>query len=141
MDAALSERPRAAGILAIIVFVEAVAILGVAIWSVVTVIGADARNVTAGLFWAACLVGLSFFLLQAGRGVLDGRSWTRAAVAFWQVLQIGIALGTFNGAEGPVPLALAMFVPAITALVLLFGTPTREWLARERQARLDGDAG
>ncbi|QCR18739.1 hypothetical protein [Agrococcus sp. SGAir0287] len=141
MDAALSERPRAAAILAVIVFVEAVAILGVAIWSVVTVIGTDAREVTAGLFWGACLVGLSFFLLQAGRGVLDGRSWSRAAVVVWQVLQMGIAFGTFNGAEGPVPLALAMFVPALTALILVFRKPTREWLARERQEKLDGDAG
>ena len=141
MDAAMSERPRAAGILAIIVFLEAVAVLGVAVWSVVTVIGAEARELTAGLFWAACLAGLAFFLLQAGRGVLDGRSWSRAAVVVWQVLQLGISFGTFNGAEGPVPLALAMFVPALAALVIVFRRPTCEWLARERQQRLDGDAG
>jgi len=141
MDAALSERPRAAGILAIIVFAEAVAILGVGVWWVVTSLGSDGRDLAAGLFFAACLVGLAFFLLQAGRGVLDGRSWSRAAVVLWQILQIGIAVGTFNGAEGPVPLALAMFLPALVALIIVFRRPTREWLARERQEKLDGDAG
>lgn len=140
MDAAMSERPRAVGILAIIVFVEAIAILGVAVWSVVTVIGGDGRELTAGLFWAACLVGVSLFLLQAGRGALDGRSWTRAAIVVWQVLQIGVSFGTFNGAEGPVPLALAMFLPALAALVLVFRKPVREWLAQERQGKLDEGA-
>lgn len=140
MVAATSERPRAAAILAIIVFVEAVTVLGVAIWSVVTVIGGEAREVTAGLFWGACLVGLAFFLLQAGRAVLDGRSWSRAAVVVWQVLQLGISFGTFDGAEGPVPLALAMFVPALAALIIVFRRPTREWLARERDELLGGDA-
>lgn len=141
MDAAMSERPREAGILAIIVFLEAVAILGVGIWWVVTSVGGDGRDLAAGLFFGACLAGLAFFLLQAGRAVLDGRSWARAAVVVWQVLQMGISFGTFNGAEGPVPLALAMFLPALAALILVFRRPTREWLARERQEKLDGDAG
>ncbi|GAA2171836.1 hypothetical protein GCM10009846_07360 [Agrococcus versicolor] len=136
----MSERPRSAAILAVIVFVEAVALLGVAIWSVVTVIGTEARELTAGLFWAACLAGVAFFLVQAGRGVLDGRSWSRAAVVVWQVLQIGVAFGTYNGAEGPVPLALAMFVPALAALVLVFRKPVRDWLARERLERLADEA-
>ena len=140
MDAAANARPRAAAVLAIIVFVEAIAVLGVAIWSVVTVIGTSGREITAGLFWGACLVGLAFFLLQAGRGVLDGRSWSRSAVVVWQVLQMGISFGTFNGAEGPVPLALAMFVPALAALVIVFRKPTRDWLSIERQQRLDDDA-
>lgn len=141
MDAAMSERPRAAGILAIIVFAEAVAILGVGVWWVATSLDGDGRDLTAGLFFGACLAGLSFFLLQAGRGVLDGRSWSRAAVVVWQVLQLGISFGTFNGAEGPVPIALAMFLPALAALILVLRRPTREWLARERQEKLDGDVG
>ena len=132
MDAAMSERPRAAGILAIIVFIEAVAVLGVAIWSVVTVIGGEGREITAGLFWGACLVGLAFFPLHAGRGVLDGRSWSRAAVVVWQVLPVGIPPGTANGAQGPVPPLLARVVPALAALNILLRKPTLGGLARER---------
>jgi peptidoglycan/LPS O-acetylase OafA/YrhL len=137
----MSDRPRSAAVLAVIVFLEAIALVGVAIWSVATVIGTEARELTAGLFWAACLALIAFFLLQAGRGVLDGRSWSRSAVVVWQVLQIGVSFGTYNGAEGPVPLALAMFVPALVALVLVFRKPVRDWLSRERQERLADEAG
>lgn len=128
-----ADRPREATALAILLLLEAAGMLVLAGWLVFEAIVLDRTQLGATLFLAALAAGSAFFLLQAGRGVLDGRSWSRSATVVWQVLQVGIAVGTYNGAEGPVPLALALFVPAVVALVLVFRKPTREWLARERQ--------
>lgn len=130
-------RPRAASALAVLLFVEAIAMLVLAGWLVFEALVGPAGQLGATLFLAVLGLGGAFLLLQAGRGVLDGRSWSRSATVVWQVLQMGVALGTYDGAEGPVPLALALFVPAVAGLVLVFRKSVREWLARERQQDVD----
>lgn len=133
MDAAESERrPRAATALAVLLFVESIAMLVLAGWLVLEALTDAVGQLGATLFLAVLALGAAFLLLQAGRGVLDGRSWSRSATVVWQVLQMGVALGTYDGAEGPVPLALALFVPAVAGLVLVFRRSVRAWLARER---------
>lgn len=135
MHAAHSEhRPTAAGALAVVLFLEAAALVAVAVWLTIVAVGEGGRSLGATVFLAVLAVGAAFFLLQAGRGVLDGRAWSRAATIVWQVLQMGVSFGTYNGAEGPVPLALTMLVPAIVGLVLVFSRPVRTWLAQERTA-------
>lgn len=137
MDAADSDerRPKAVLALTVVLFLEAAAMLGIAVWTVVTAFGESSDHLVASLFLAAIAAGASAFLWQAGRGMLAGRSWSRSATVVWQVLQMGVAFGTYNGAEGPVPIALALLVPAIVALVLVFRQSVRDWVADDHEQR------
>jgi hypothetical protein len=68
---------------------------------------------------AAATVWLGFLAFHC----LYGRSWTRAGVLVWQLLQIVIAISSFQGMFGRADVGWALLVPAVLALVLLFTPP------------------
>ena len=63
--------------------------------------------------------------------MLDGRAWSRSAAVVWQVLQLGVALGTFDGGEGPVPLALLLAALSAAGFILVLRRSVTAWLRRE----------
>jgi hypothetical protein len=134
-----SHRPATATWAGILLLVEALGMLGVAVWGVFSALTGDPTHIAGGLFLAAMAAGAAFFLLQAGRAMLDGRSWSRAAAVVWQVLQIGVAVGTFNGGEGPVWLALLLAALAAVTMTLALRRTVTVWLHREDFAPSDDD--
>ncbi len=54
---------------------------------------------------------------------LHGRSWIRAGVVVWQLLQIAVAISSFQGLFARADVGWALLVPAVLALVLLFTPP------------------
>lgn len=53
-------------------------------------------------------------------GMWRGRSWSRGAALFWQLVQIAIAVGSFQGAFARADIGWFLLVPAILVIVLLF---------------------
>jgi hypothetical protein len=124
-------RPRAATWTAAILLLEALGMLAVAVWLAIAALGDPVEHIAGGLFLAVLAAGAAAFLLAAGRAMLDGRAWSRSATLVWQVLQLGVALGTFNGGEGPVPLALVLAALAIAGLILVLRRSVTDWLRRD----------
>jgi hypothetical protein len=54
---------------------------------------------------------------------LLGRSWIRAGVVVWQLLQVAVAATSFQGLFARPDVGWALLVPAVLALVLLFTPP------------------
>jgi hypothetical protein len=54
---------------------------------------------------------------------LLGRPWIRGAAVVWQVLQIALAVGSFQGLFARADLGWFLIAPAVLVLVLLF-TPS-----------------
>ena len=54
---------------------------------------------------------------------LRRRPWIRGAALVWQVLQIAVAIGSFQGPEPRAGIGWALLIPAAIVLVLLF-TPS-----------------
>lgn len=54
---------------------------------------------------------------------LLGRSWVRAGVVVWQLLQVAVAVGSFQGLFARADVGWFLLVPAVLALVLLFTPP------------------
>jgi len=52
-----------------------------------------------------------------------GRSWIRAAAITWQLVQVFVAIGSFQGLYARPDLGWALLVPSIVVIVLLF-TPS-----------------
>lgn len=102
--------------------------LGIAVWLAIAALGDPVEHIAGGLFLAAIAAGAAFFLLQAGRAVLDGRPWSRSAAVVWQVLQLGVAAGTFDGGAGPVWLALVLAALGVTTMVLVLRKSVTLWL-------------
>lgn len=52
--------------------------------------------------------------------LLRGASWSRAGIVVWQLMQIAIAVGLFQGETARPDLAWALLLPSVVALVLVF---------------------
>ena len=63
------------------------------------------------------------FLLIVVVNILRGRAWTRGATITWQVLQIAVAVGCFQGLFARPDIGWALLLPSIAVVVLLFTKP------------------
>ncbi|MGM1030313.1 MAG: hypothetical protein ACQEWM_10695 [Actinomycetota bacterium] len=124
-------RPRTATWTAAILLVEALGMLAVAVWLAIGALGDPVEHIAGGLFLAVLCAAAAAFLLAAGRAMLDGRAWSRSATVVWQVLQLGVGFGTFDGGEGPVPLALVLVGLSVAGFVLVLRRSVTDWLRRE----------
>lgn len=124
-------RPSTATWTGAIVLVEALGMLVLAVWLAVAALGDPVEHIAGGLFLAVLAAGAAAFLLAAGRAMLDGRAWSRSAAVVWQVLQLGVALGTFDGGEGPVPLALLLAALSAAGFILVLRRSVTDWLRRD----------
>ena len=53
-------------------------------------------------------------------GTLRGRTWIRAAAVTWQLVQVFVAIGCFQGLYARPDLGWALLVPSVLVIVLLF---------------------
>lgn len=129
---ARSPRPLALTILAALLWLETAALAAVTVWLLVELVTAQAGSVAGGLaiFVIAALatvwVGLTAF------ATLRGRPWIRGSALTWQVLQIAIAAGFFQGADARPGLAWALLVPALLGIALVLTPGVVRATARTR---------
>ncbi len=121
-EARMDARPvRPAGILviAVVVALEAAALLLAAAWySSQLLTGAPVLSFWGAVFTLALLLALSVWLFAVARFLLRGFRWPRAAALVAQLLVLTIGFPTATG--GYLAAGLAMLLPAVTAIVLLF---------------------
>jgi len=80
---------------------------------------------------AIAAVGLGF----VARGLLQGMAWSRGATVVAQILQIAVAVGSFQGGELARPdIGWLLLAPALVALGLLFSKPVVAATARRDEA-------
>jgi len=111
----------AAGILG----VEAVALLAVAGWEVVALVGGDTDAVVSSLALIVLTVIGAIAVAAFAVAVSRGRSWGRSGGIVTQLLMLAVAIGAVTGPAPSVPLALVLTVPAVVGLVALIGAARR----------------
>lgn len=112
-------RPRGIPVIAMIVAAEATALLAAAAWYGYGLLtGAPVLSFGGAVFTLGLLLAFSAWLYAVAFFLLRGRRWTRAAALVAQLFVLTIAFPTLSG--GLVWAGLAMLMPAVTALVLLF---------------------
>ena len=105
--------------------------LVIAGWTAISALSDPPEHIAGGIFLAALAAGAAFFLLRVGKALLDGKPWSRAGAVVWQVLQIGVAAGTYDGGQGPVWLALILAALGIAVFVLVLRRSVTLWLNPE----------
>lgn len=114
-----SARPRGVLVIALIVAAEATALLVAASWyGYELVTRAPVLSFWGAVFTLVLLLAFSAWLYSVAYYLFRGRRWTRAAALVAQLFVLTIGFPTLTG--GVVLAGLAMLVPAVTALVLLF---------------------
>lgn len=113
------ERPRGIVVIALIVAAEATALLVAAAWYGYELLtGAPVLSLGGAIFTLGLLLAFSAWLYAVALFLFRGRRWTRAAALVAQLFVLTIAFPTLTG--GVILAGLAMLLPAVAALVLLF---------------------
>jgi hypothetical protein len=123
-EAALSPRlPRLLALLAGVVLVESVAMVAVAVILLIDVLTLPAASIAGGLALVVLAVLAAIWLGAMVLGTVRRRTWVRGAIFTWQLVQLAVAVGAFQGTFSRSDIGWILLVPSIAAIALLF-TPS-----------------
>jgi hypothetical protein len=123
------KRPPSIVVLSGIVAAEATALLVAAAWFVVQLIGgAPVTSIWGALFILVLLVAFSAWLYAVAYFLYRGFRWPRAGALVAQLFVLTIGFPTLTG--GYTFYGLAMLIPAVAAIVLLFHKPVVSFASR-----------
>jgi hypothetical protein len=121
--AAAPKRHPLVALLAALLFAEAAGIAAAAIYLVIEILTAPADSVVSAIALAVLVAIAAVWVGVIAVNVLRGKAWIRAASIVVQVLIAAIAVGSFQGASADPLVGVALIVPALLVLVLLFAPP------------------
>jgi hypothetical protein len=109
----------------IVLALEALALVAVVVWLVIDLLTVEPSSyATAIALLVLVLIG-AVWMVAVAIGSLRRASWARASAIVWQVLQVSIAVGAFQGLFARADVGWILLVPAITVIGLLLWTPVR----------------
>ncbi|MGX5697906.1 hypothetical protein ACWKWP_17050 [Agromyces soli] len=131
-----AERPPRAALVIVdaLLALEALAVVAVLVWLVVDLLTlAPSSYATAVALIVLVAVG-ALFTIAVAVGSIRRASWSRAAAIVWQVLQISVAVGAFQGLFARPDIGWALLVPALVVIGLLLWAPVRRAYAPAEHA-------
>ena len=125
-EAPVAGRVRAALVtVTALLFAEAGALVAVLAWLVVDLIVLRPSSVATAIALIV-LVAIGAAWVSAIAVASARRApWSRAAAIVWQVLQLSVAIGAFQGLFARPDLGWALLVPSVTIIGLLLWPPVR----------------
>jgi hypothetical protein len=127
-------RHPAVTVLAGILFAESALLLAATVYLLVELAIATPVSLASALALLVLTAVAAIWLAVIGVNLLRGRAWVRAATIVWQVLQIAVAIGCFQGAFAQPAVGWVLLVPALVAGLLVFSKPVLEATRRDRAA-------
>ncbi len=109
--------------LAVLVFAEFLVLVAATVYLVVELLVDTPASVPSALFLTLLTAIAAVWLGVIVVNILRGRAWVRGATVVWQVLQIAVAIGSFQGLFARPDVGWALLIPALAVLVLLFTPP------------------
>lgn len=112
-------RPPLLIALSVLLWAESALLVGVAGWLLIELLTTRASSFASGLAVLVLAVVAAVWLSITAFNTLRGRSWVRGAAVTWQVLQIAVAIGLFQGADARPGVAWALLIPALIGIALV----------------------
>lgn len=109
--------------LAVLVFAECALMGAAAVYLVVELLVDEANSVASAIALTVLVVLATVWLAVIAVSTLRGAAWVRGAIVTWQVLQIAVAVGAFQGVFARPDIGWALLIPSLVALALLFTRP------------------
>ena len=121
----MTERARHPLVVALFVLVTAEFLLvaGVTIYLVIEILATNPSSYASGIALIVITAAAAAWLAVIAVNILRGRAWVRAATIVWQVVQIALSLGLFQGMLLNPSLGWYLLVPAVAVLALVFTPP------------------
>lgn len=117
--------------LAVVLFLESAVLAVVSIWFLIEILTTRVNSIGGSILTLALALGATAWVAAAAVGALRGRSWVRGAALTWQLCQLAVAVGAFQGIFAQPTIGFAILVPTVLALILLFVPSTTNVLRRD----------
>jgi hypothetical protein len=117
--------------LGIVLMLESLALAVLSVWFLIEILTTEVNSVGGSILTFALAVLSTVWVGAAGLGAFRARPWVRAAALTWQLCQLAVAVGAFDGAFAAPAVGYAVLVPTVVALILLFVPSTTAALRRD----------
>ncbi|GAA1446517.1 hypothetical protein GCM10009617_28220 [Leifsonia poae] len=111
-------RPPLLVALAVLMFLEAALVAALAVWLLVDLLTLKPQSFASAVAIVVLVVAAAVWVTGTAIGVLRARGWSRASTVTIQILQIAVAVGSFQGLYAQPALGWALLVPAVVAILL-----------------------
>jgi len=109
--------------LSALIFLESALLAVATIYLGIEILVSTPRSYPSAIALALLTAIAAAWLAIIAVNVLRQRPWVRGAIVTWQILQLAVGLGCFQGAISRPDVGLLLCIPAIVALALLFTKP------------------
>ncbi len=113
-------RPWQLTALAGVVFIEAGLCLLAVAWLVFELLTQVPSSLLGAIFILLLAILATVWLAIVAVNTLRARPWIRGAVLAWQILQLAVAIGSFQGYFARVDFGWILLIPVVVAVLLLF---------------------
>lgn len=114
---------RLVQLLAAILFAECALLTVATVFLVFELVVATPDSYPAAIALAVLAAAAAVWLAFIAVNTLRGSPWIRGAAVVWQVLQIAVAVGSFQGAFARADIGWFLLLPSLAVLILLFTKP------------------
>ncbi|MET0843915.1 MAG: hypothetical protein ABWY23_08685 [Mycetocola sp.] len=121
---------RALRLLTALLFMEAAAMIVVVTVLIVDILTLPAASLASAIALTVIVAIGAVFVSAVAIGVLRRRSWVRGGALIWQLVQLAIAIGAFQGTFAQPAIGWALLAPSVLVIVLLFTSSVMAALAR-----------
>jgi hypothetical protein len=108
-----------------VLVLEALALIAVVVWLVVDLLTIEPSSYATAIALLVLVLIAAVWIAAVAIGSLRRSSWARSSAIVWQVLQVSVAVGAFQGLFARADVGWVLLVPAITVIGLLLWTPVR----------------
>lgn len=113
-----------------LLFAEAVAMIIAVVVLVADILTLPAASLATAIALTVLVAIAAVFVSAVAIGALRRQGWVRGAALMWQLVQLAIAIGAFQGTFAQPAIGWALVVPSVAVIVLLF---TRSVMAAIRR--------
>ena len=123
-------RPRTLIALTVILFIEAALLAASTLWLAFELVTEVPSSYTTAVAVLVVALLAAVWVTVLAVGALRARGWVRGGAIMWQLLQLAIAVGCFQGLYAQPGIGWALLVPAVVAIVLAVTPSVRAATAR-----------
>ncbi len=128
--AAPAGRPAGVTLAALVVGLEALALLAVGVWLGINLVASKPVSMASGIFLLVLVLGFGAGLAAVAVNLYRGFRWTRSAAFVWQLLMLTVAVPALLAGQlvagllliiAPLAVAVPLFTPKVVAFTLRTG--------------------
>lgn len=118
-------------LLFVLLFAEAALMLAAVMWLVFELLTEQPASFVSAVAILVLTIVAFVFVAAVAIGAVRRRSWIRGAAISWQLMQVAIAVGCFQGIYARPELGWALLAPSLIVIALLLAPGIRSQFAHD----------